>query len=55
MKMKILFIENEHQCVTMLISGNTEFKEGYWIGVQYDEPFGKNDGRYVIYVLIAVN
>ena len=29
---------------TIRFSGKVHFEEGWWLGVEYDEPVGKNDG-----------
>lgn len=34
---------------TVRYNGQIEGKKGIFIGVEYDEPLGKNNGRYVLY------
>jgi len=33
-----------HRRATIRFSGNVHFQPGWWVGVEYDEPSGKNDG-----------
>ncbi|KAI9146078.1 CAP Gly-rich domain-containing protein [Paraphysoderma sedebokerense] len=39
---------------TIMYVGKTEFKPGYWIGVKYDEPYGKHDGTHLSFETISV-
>lgn len=32
----------------VMYTGAVEGLDGYWVGVKYDEPLGKNDGRCVV-------
>jgi len=37
-------INKPSRFITLLSLGNTHFKAGIWVGVELNEPIGKNDG-----------
>ena len=39
--------------ISAIVTGHTEFQEGWWVGIQCDEPIGKNDGRYSEYIYFS--